>query len=154
MVRWIPSKQAKQTQVWASCSLDQYTFHFKKWRWNLPPRIILCLIKIRIDTFKKLEVRYPGGLFVFKDPIINFNKNKVCWCCFLHRLIFFIHCKSRLDLWYYSVTLCYSISKSYDLLINLLCDHGELPQVFVLAVHLVIFLTSWLRGIILRHFYF
>ena len=37
---------------------------------------------------------------------------------------------------------------------NLLLDHVGLPQVVIVAVHLVIFFAGWVKGIILRHFYY
>ena len=36
---------------------------------------------------------------------------------------------------------------------NLLLEHVGLPQVVIVAVHLVIFLAGWVEGVILRHFY-
>ena len=34
---------------------------------------------------------------------------------------------------------------------NLLLDHVGLPQVVIVAVHMVFFLAGWIKGIILRH---
>ena len=36
---------------------------------------------------------------------------------------------------------------------NLLLDHVGLPQVVIVAVHLVILFAGWVKGIILRHIY-
>ena len=36
---------------------------------------------------------------------------------------------------------------------NLLLEHVGLPQVGIVAVHLVIYLAGWVKGIILRHCY-
>ena len=36
---------------------------------------------------------------------------------------------------------------------NLLLEHVGLPQVVIVAVHLVIFFAGWVEGIILRHSY-
>ena len=46
-----------------------------------------------------------------------------------------------------------SLSKKLWVVDNLLLDHIELPQVVVVAVHLVILFAGWVKGIILRHFH-
>ena len=52
------------------------------------------------------------------------------------------------------VVLLHFLMQAYVMLLvvdNLLLDHVGLPQVVIVAVHLVIF--GWVEGIILKHFY-
>ena len=53
-----------------------------------------------------------------------------------------------------NINLVYEKCPEYVLYFdNLLLDHGGLPLVVILAVHLVIFCAGWVKGIILRHSY-